>query len=110
MQVPPPHAAEKPATEIVVGPVSAVFAVFAQSTWNFQRRRLFVPYESRKFGEPDGGGVDPSRSEGNRLPYDVLSWTHCCVAACPDSILARSYAHTSGPSKLAPFLKRLNVA
>jgi hypothetical protein len=43
IQVPPPHAGENAATEIVVGPVSVVFVVVVQSTWNFQSCRLFVP-------------------------------------------------------------------
>ena len=68
MQAPPLQAGEKDATGIVVGPVSVMFAGVVQSTWNFHSCRLFDPKSSRKFGEPAGGGVDPSRSEGSRLP------------------------------------------
>ena len=38
-----PHAGEKEATGIVVGPVSDEFAGVVQSTRNFHSRRLFVP-------------------------------------------------------------------
>ena len=47
MQVPPPQAGEKAATGIDEGPVSVVFDVVAQSTWNFQSCRLFVAKLSR---------------------------------------------------------------
>jgi hypothetical protein len=44
MQVPlVPQAGENAATLIVVGPVSVVFDVVVQSTWNFQSCRLLVP-------------------------------------------------------------------
>src|SRR5436190_7231414 len=111
MQVPPPlHAVEKEATEIVVGPLSAVLAGVVQSTWNFHSCRLFVPKLSRKFGDPLGGGVDPSRSDGSRLPKDELRVKHCWVAARPSSIFARSYAQACGPRNCVPaLLNMLNV-
>src|ERR1051325_10629918 len=43
MHVPPPHARLNDATEIAVGPVNVVLAVFAKSAWNFQTLRTFVP-------------------------------------------------------------------
>ena len=98
MHVPPPvHAGENAATGIVVGPLSDEFAGVAQSTWNRQRRRLFVPKLTTSFGDPAGGGVEPSRSAGSNPPYAVLSWTHCCVAERPCSIRPRSHAQTCGP-------------
>src|SRR5437868_13463856 len=80
MHAPPLHAGENDATGIEVGPESVVFAGFAQSTWNFQSWRLLVAKLRTKFGEPLGGAVDPSRSDGSRLPYELLSAKHCCVA------------------------------
>src|ERR671934_1139888 len=78
MHVPPPlQAAEKDATGIVVGPDRLEFAGVVQSTWNLQSKRLFVPKLRTKFGDPLGGGVVPSRSEGSRLPYEVLKVKHC---------------------------------
>src|SRR5262249_30435341 len=74
---PPPHAGENAATGIVVGPVSVEFAGVAQSVWNLHSSREFVPKLTRSFGEPAGGGVDPSRSEGKRPPYAEVSWKHC---------------------------------
>src|SRR5712691_573353 len=105
MQVPPPlQAGENEATEIVVGPVRLEFAGVVQSTWNFHSFRLFVPKLRRKFGDPLGGGVGPSTSEGRRLPNDELRVKHCCVAAWPWSIFARSYAQACGPRNCVPAL------
>jgi hypothetical protein len=67
MHAPPPQAGENDATGIVSGLVSVELPGVDQSTSNFQRSRLLVPRPSRKSGEPDGGGVDPSRVEGSRL-------------------------------------------
>ena len=90
MHVPPLHASLKAATGMLFGPVSVVLAGVAQSTWNFQRFSEFVPKFSMKLGAPAGGGVNPSRSEGNTPPKLLLSWKHCCVAALPASMDARS--------------------
>ena len=81
MQVPPAQAGEKAATGSVVGPVSVEFAGVVQSTWNFHSWRLFVAKLTTKPGEPLGGGVEPSRSAGSRLPNVRASKKHCCVAA-----------------------------
>ena len=52
-----------------VGPVKVELFRFAKSAWNFQRFNApelgstFI----KKFGEPVGGAVPPSRSAGRRL-------------------------------------------
>src|SRR5258708_24583969 len=97
MHVPPPQAVANAATGTLVGPVSVVLAVFTQSTWNFHRLSEFVPKFSRKFGEPAGGAVALSRSEGRTPPKALVSWKHCCVAGCPLSIDVRSKAHSLLP-------------
>ena len=74
---------------MLVGPVSVVFAVLAQSTWNFQRFSEFVPKFSMTFGAPAGGAVEPSRSDGSTPPKLDDSWKHCCVAAAPVNIALR---------------------
>ena len=91
MHVPPPlHAGENAATGSVVGPVSAELAGFDQSTWKRQSWRLLVAKLTTSSGAPAGGGVGPSRSDGSRPPNDEPSVKHCCVAAWPSSIFARS--------------------
>src|SRR6266516_4780925 len=82
-QAPPPHAGVNPATEMVLGPVNVEFAGVAKSTWNRHARRAFDPKSSRVFDSPAGGEVDPSRSEGSRLPNDELSWKHTWMALFP---------------------------
>ena len=48
MQVPPLQSSVKPATGIDDGPVTLEFAMFAKSTWNFQRKRLVeVPSDTK---------------------------------------------------------------
>ena len=46
-QLPPPQAGVKALTAMLVGPLSVVFALFAQSTWNFHRFSAFEPKFSR---------------------------------------------------------------
>src|SRR6186713_2183442 len=86
---PPEHAGVNDATGMLTGPVSVVFAVFAQSTWKRQRFSEFVPKFTRKFGVPAGGAVEPSRSDGSTPPKLDESWKHCCVAAAPVSMALR---------------------
>src|SRR5260370_9330250 len=108
MQVPPPlHAAVKAATGIFVGPVKVEFPGIAKSTWNFQRLSEFVPKFRKKFGEPGGGAIDPSRSDGNSPPKDELNWKQTCVAADPLRIAPPSNAQTFDPAKVVPLLKML---
>ena len=69
MHVPPPEqAALKAATGMLVGPVKVVLAELAKSTWNFHRFSEFAPKFMKKFGEPAGGAVMPSRSDGSKPP------------------------------------------
>src|SRR5438094_8515742 len=92
---------------------SAVIVLLAgvvQSTWTFHAPICCVP-ELRlttTLGAPAGGGVVPSRSAGigswPRAPVEK----HCCVAAAPASILARSSAHT-GTSRLSAVNTPLSV-
>ena len=60
----------------------------------------------KKFGEPAGGSVDPSKSDGNSPPKDELRWKHTCVAGNPARIAAPLYAHTCAPVNL--FVNMLN--
>jgi hypothetical protein len=66
--VPPPHADVKAATGMLVGPVSVALAGVVKSAWNFQRFSELVPKFMRKFGDPAGGAMVPSRSEGRTPP------------------------------------------
>src|SRR3954453_15742246 len=102
MQAPPAHPMLNALTGRLVGPVSVVFAVFAQSTWNFHTFRLFVPNSRREFGSPAGGSVLPSTSDTSSPPCVVPVLKHCCVAAWPASIFAESHAHTQPPAKVFP--------
>src|SRR5260370_2145267 len=90
MQAPPPQASVKGATGMLMGPVKVVLAEFAKSTWNFHSLSELEPKLRKNSGEPTGGAVAPSRSAGSTPPKLVLSWKHCCVAAAPASMLARS--------------------
>src|SRR5438445_12764664 len=107
MQVPPPQAALKAPTGMLMGPVRLALAGLAKSTWNFHSLSEFEPKLRRKFGEPAGGAVGPSRSEGSTPPKLVLSWKHCCVAAAPASMAVRSKAQSLAPAKDEPLLKML---
>ena len=69
---PPPQAAEKAATGSVAGPVKVELDGVVKSTWNLKKFRLLVPKFTRKFGEPEGGAIAPSKSDGRRPPIDVL--------------------------------------
>src|SRR5258708_14266744 len=101
-QVPPPHSAPKAVTGITVGPVNVELAGVVKSTWNLNRFRLLLPKNIRKLGEPAGGAVVPSRSEGSSPPTELPSWKHTCVAAAPLSMAVRLYAQASEPTKLLP--------
>src|SRR5258708_28813412 len=107
MQARPPQAAVNGATGMLVGPVSVLFAGVVQSTWNFHSLSEFEPKLSMKLGEPAGGAIVPSRSDGSTPPKLELSWKHCCVAAVPLSIALRSKAQSLAPPKVCPLLKML---
>src|SRR5689334_18453416 len=100
MQAPPPQAGVNAATGMLIGPVKVELAGAAKFTWNFQRLSELVPKLSMKAGEPEGGRVVPSRSEGSRLGAPELK--HCMVAAAPASIFARSNAQTVLPTNVFP--------
>src|SRR5579859_2700398 len=89
-QVPPPHNGEKAATGIVIGPVKVELVGVAKSTWNLKRFRLLLPKNTIKLGEPAGGGVVPSTSEGRSPPTEEPCWKQTCFAACPFSMALRS--------------------
>jgi hypothetical protein len=105
----PPHAGLNAATGMFVGPTNVVLAGVAKSTCSFQRFRLFVSKSTMKFGEPAGGSAVPSRSDGRMPPCWAPTLKHCCVAAAPVSIFARSATQTSPPLNVCPFWKRLYV-
>ena len=92
------------AVAIAGAAVNVEFAGVAKSTWNFQKASWFAlaPSATIQFGSPAGGSRAPSRSAGKRPPKEVLVVKHCCVAGCPASILARSYAHTREPRNCVP--------
>ena len=74
MHVPPPlQAVTNAATGMLVGPVNVELAGVAKSTWNFHRLSELLPKLRKKLGEPKGGAIDPSRSDGNRPPKAELS-------------------------------------
>ena len=92
IQVPPPHAWLYEETESEVGPVSELFAGAVQSTWNRKYcSEVDVPSVTMKFGSPDGGSLVPSSEAGSTVCSPLENaMKHCCVAACPASIFARS--------------------
>ena len=67
MQVPPPQASVKAATGMFVGPVKVELLGVVKSAWNCQRLRELLPIFRKMFGEPAGGYVNPSISDGKRL-------------------------------------------
>lgn len=89
IQVPPLHTGVNAVTGIAVGPVNVEADGVVKFTWNLNRFRLFVPKNRRKLGDPAGGGVLPSRSEGRRPPTEVPCWKQTCVAGCPFSMAVR---------------------
>ena len=88
--MPPLHNGVNAVTGIAVGPVKVELAGVAKFTWNLKRLRLFVPKNTRKFGDPAGGAVVPSRSAGSRPPTDEPCWKQTWVAGCPLSMALRS--------------------
>ena len=64
--------------------------------------RIRQSHISAKFGEPVGGRVLPSRSEGNRLETEEGCWKQIIVAFAPVSMAFRSIAQASAPTKLFP--------
>src|SRR5258708_32786947 len=91
----------KSAVGRTTGPVKVEFAGVVQLTWNFHTASSlgFAPRETRVLGAPAGGSRVPSRSAGRRPLKLLLVLKHCCVAARPASMLARSEAQTLGPAK-----------
>src|SRR4029079_17673889 len=64
------HGAVNAATPgMEVGPVKVELLLFTKSAWNFQSCSAPEPgsMAMKKFREPVGGGVGPSKSEGKRL-------------------------------------------
>src|SRR5260370_30817530 len=103
MQLPPPeHAAVNAATGMLVGPVKVELAGVAKSTWNFHKLSEFVPKFRYMSGAPAGGALDPSRSDGNRLPTLELSWKQTCVSTAPVSILLQTNAHARAQPNVLP--------
>src|SRR5665647_3676139 len=71
--VPPPHARLNGATGMLIGPLSVVLAVLFQSTWNFHKFSEFEPKFMKKFGDPAGGTVLPSRSDGYYMSFNIFN-------------------------------------
>src|SRR6476661_8060247 len=86
-----------------VGPVKVEFCGLVKLTWNFQRNSALEPGSTlmTKLGEPAGGCVAPSKSEGSQLAYVEFTEVKLkCTSAgadAPASIALRSNAATSGP-------------
>src|SRR5262245_22736844 len=94
------QASENDGTVTDAGPVNVVFAGVVKSTWNFQSASVvFVLSATSGLGAPAAGSVRPSKSPGSRPPNWLLVLKHCCVAAAPVSIFARSKAQTFEPRK-----------
>src|ERR1044072_9858947 len=90
MQVPPPQARLNAATpDTAVGPVSVPVPA-PQFTANLQKLTVVLVILIRKFGEPAGGSVVPSRSAGSGLWCGVLVLAPACLAPPPNNISARS--------------------
>src|SRR5216684_8894189 len=109
MQAPPLQASVKAATGILIGPVNVELAVFAKSTWNRKTFSELLPKLTKKLGDPAGGAVTPSRSEGSRLATLDACWKQTIVAAAPLSIAVRLNAQALAPTKELP-LNILNDA
>src|SRR5512140_984758 len=85
------NAVAKLGTVITVGPVKVLLAGIPKSAWNLNRLSEVVVWRvTKKFGDPAGGGVLPSRSEGRRPATLVDCWKQIWVAGRPASILVRS--------------------
>src|SRR5215510_9077845 len=106
MQTPPPQARLNAATpETAIGPVSVPVPV-VQFTAIRQNCTVELVTLINRFGEPAGGKVEPSRSDGTRLaPAVVLA--QACRAVRPSSIWLRSNAHTVLPVNVRPFRNML---
>jgi hypothetical protein len=65
---------------------------------------LVVPRATMGLGAPAGGSLVPSRSPGSKPPNAVDVLKHCCVAAAPVNIFARSKAQTLVPRNDVPAL------
>src|SRR5438045_9321995 len=90
------------AAVITIGPVNVELAGCTQSTWNLHRfsRPRSGSMLARKFGEPAGGGVGPSTSEGRRLATDAGRSKHTNLGlARPPRRSPRFPAHVSAPVK-----------
>src|SRR5690242_613687 len=87
---PPPQARLNAATPgTAIGPVNVPVPA-PQLTANLQKLTAVDVMLIRRFGEPAGGNVVPSRSAGSRLAWLVLVMAHACLATPPTSICARS--------------------
>src|SRR6516225_3230089 len=94
------HASVNGATGISVGPVKVELAGLLKSTWNRKKFRSDASATPTiKLGDPTGGDVFPSRSDGSRLETLGGSWKQMIVAAFPASIFARSSAQAIAPLK-----------
>src|SRR3954464_12216501 len=92
MHAPPfRHAVEKLAIGSEVGPVKVALGGEKELTLNLKRLSEVVVWRvTKKLGEPAGGGVLPSRSDGRRLATVFGCWKQIWVAGPPASIAARS--------------------
>src|ERR1051326_6213757 len=81
-QTPPPQASVQTATVMLDGPVNVELAGRGETAGKRQNLSTLVELRlKRKFGEPAGGCVAPSTSDGKRLAKLVLSWKQTMVAA-----------------------------
>src|SRR5215471_12311406 len=97
---------------IEVGPTSVELLVLPKSTCIFHRFKAPDAGSTlmRKFGEPAGGAVAPSWSDGSRLAYWLLRSKQTFAGACTPAIIpTRSSAQTSGPVKAPPPEKIFHV-
>ena len=110
--IPDGRGAVNAAGVITVGPEKVDCFGFAKLTWNFQTFST-PPNGSRlitKFGEPEGGDVAPSRSDGNRLEYAPFNLKQTSAGfELPISMAFLSMAQASGPTKLPELWKMFQV-
>src|SRR6478752_4583537 len=99
----PQSSGSKSAIGTSTGPEKVALPGFEKSAWNFQTwitspglpSMKLAPRDSAKLGEPSGGGVAPSRSDGTpqvTCGFTAPGLTYSNDAGAPASIAARSKA------------------
>src|ERR1700693_6402286 len=110
MQVPPPQAMLKELTAISIGALSVELVGVAKFGLSLYIRKVLSVSKVKKYpGEPSGGSVGPSTSDGRKLPSPEIVYMIPTGDAAPASIAVRSYASSAAPTKLKPLANRFAV-